>query len=251
MRSSFMRGTLPAAGALVAIALVAAVAISAWDHDGGRATAAESDATRTINVSGEGRVSMTPDVAVLNLGVTIRDPQLATAQSNATTAMNAVRDALKSAGVTDRDIQTSNYSVYVEQDYNQPNQPVIGYNVNQMVTAKVRQIDKAGDVIQAAVDAGANQISGIWFTLEDTSDAVRQARELAVADARARAEHLASLSNATLGPVQTISEGYSTPGAPVPYAASGAAAESAAMAPKIDPGTMEVIVTVSVSYAMQ
>lgn len=249
MRVSLMRGALPAVGALVAIALVAAVAISAWDHDGGRATAATTDMTRTINVNGEGRVSMTPDVAVLNLGVNMRDPQLATAQSNATAAMNAVRDALKKAGVADKDIQTSAYSVYVEQDYNQPNQPVIGYNVTQMVTAKVRQIDKAGEVIQAAADAGANQVNGIWFTLEDTSDAVRQARELAVADARARAEHLASLSNATLGAVQTISEGYSTPGAPVPYGAGPAAEKSAA--PSIDPGTMEVIVTVSVSYAMQ
>ncbi len=240
------------AGALVAIALVAAVAISAWDHDGSRATAAETDATRTINVSGEGRVAMTPDVAVLNLGVNMRDPQLATAQSNATAAMDAVRAALLNAGVAERDIQTSQYSVWVEQDYNQPNQPVIGYNVTQTVTAKVRQIDAAGDVIQVAVDAGANQINGIWFTLEDTSDAVRQARELAVADAQARAEHLASLSNATLGPVQTISEGYSTPGMPVPYQASGAAyAEKAAAAPSIDPGTMEVIVSVSVSYAMQ
>lgn len=240
------------AGALVAIALVAAVAISAWDHDGSRATAAETDETRTINVSGEGRVAMTPDVAVLNLGVNMRDPQLATAQSNATAAMDAVRAALLNAGVAERDIQTSQYSVWVEQDYNQPNQPVIGYNVTQTVTAKVRQIDAAGDVIQVAVDAGANQINGIWFTLEDTSDAVRQARELAVADAQARAEHLASLSNATLGPVQTISEGYSTPGMPVPYQASGAAyAEKAAAAPSIDPGTMEVIVSVSVSYAMQ
>lgn len=251
MRASMSRGLLSVAGVLIAVALVAAVAISAWDHDDSRATAAETDTTRSINVSGEGRVSMTPDVAVINLGVTIRDPQLATAQSNATTAMNAIRAALKNAGVADKDIQTSQYSVYVEQDYNQPSQPIIGYNVNQMVTAKVRQIDKAGEVIQTAVDAGANQINGIWFTLEDTSSAVRQARELAVADARERAEHLASLSNTTLGPVQTISEGYSTPGAPVPYAASGAAAEKSSMAPMIDPGTMEVIVTVSVSYAMQ
>lgn len=251
MGSSFMSKILPAVGGLVAVALVAAVAVSAWDHDGGRATAATTDATRTINVNGEGRVSMTPDVAVLNLGVSMRDPQLATAQSNATAAMNKVREALKNAGVADKDIQTSNYSVYVEQDYNQPNQPVIGYNVNQMVTAKVRQIDKAGTVIQSAVDAGANQINGIWFTLEDTSKAVRQARELAVADAQARAEQLASLSHATLGPVQTISEGYSTPGAPVPYPASGAAMDKGASAPSIDPGTMEVTVTVSVSYVMQ
>lgn len=250
MSTSLMNRTLPAAGAIVAIALVAAVAISAWDHDGGRATAAETDATRTINVSGEGRVSMTPDVAVLNLGVNMRDPQLATAQSNATATMNAVRDALRAAGVAERDIQTSQYSVYVEQDYNQPNQPVIGYVVTQMVTAKVRQIDQAGETIQAAVDAGANQISGIWFTLEDTSDAIRQARERAVADARERAEHLARLANATLGPVQTISEGYSTPGAPVPYAAD-AVAERAAGAPSIDAGTMEVVVSVSVSYVMQ
>jgi len=250
VRSMLQRGTLPLAGVLVAIALVGAVVISAWDHDGSRVTAAETDTTRTINVSGEGRVSMTPDVAILNLGVMSRDPQLATAQQSTTEAMNAVRDALIDSGVKAEDIQTSTYAVNVEKDYNQPNQPIIGYYVIQTVTVKVRQIDSAGTVIQAAVDAGANQVNGISFTLEDTSAAINKARELAVADARDRAEHLADLSNATLGPVQTITEGYTTPVSPVRDSAMPAA-ESAAGAPTIDAGTMEVTVNVSVTYVMQ
>ncbi|MCO5176617.1 MAG: SIMPL domain-containing protein [Thermomicrobiales bacterium] len=245
------RGSVPLAGVLVAVALVGALVLSTWDHDDSRATAAEPDTTRTINVNGEGRVSLTPDVAILNLGVMTRDPQLATAQQSTTEAMNAVRQALIDAGVKTEDIQTSTYAVNVEQDYNQPNQPIIGYYVIQTVSAKVRQIDTAGDVIQAAVDAGANQVNGISFTLEDTSAAINKARELAVADARERAEHLAELSNATLGPVQTITEGYTTPVSPVREGAFAAAEDSAAGAPTIDAGTMEVTVSVSVTYVMQ
>jgi uncharacterized protein YggE len=113
----------------------------------------------------------------------------------------------------------------------------------------VRQIDQAGTVIQAAVDAGANNIYGVWFALDDPAEAVRQARERAVADAKARAEELARLTDATLGPVQAVVEGYSPA---TPYMAGAGYAEDAARsaAPTISPGQTEVVVTVTVSYAI-
>jgi uncharacterized protein YggE len=193
-------------------------------------------------------VSLPPDTAYISLGVDVRDPDLGVAQTSAAEQMDAVIAALRAAGVAEDDIQTGNYSIYVERDYNQPNQPIIGYNVSHSVTATVRNLDAAGETLAAAIDAGANSVGGIWFGLEDPGDAVAQARELAIADAKAKAEDLARLSDSTLGPVITITEGYSTPAPPVDYARNADMAQSAA--PPINPGSAEVVLTVTVKYGL-
>lgn len=246
---------LPTVGVLIALAMIGAVMISATGNDDKQqAQAAETDATRTINVSGEGRVSLPPDIVMLSLGVDIRKETLNEAQTEAATTMDAVIASLKQSGIAEKDIQTSNYSINVDRDYNQPNQPIIGYSVTQTVTAKIRNIDSAGTVIQSAVDSGANLVNNVWFALENQDAAVQQAREQAVDNARQKAEELARLTGSTLGPVQTVSEGYTPPSTPIPYAADAsyaAGAEAKGMAPTINPGQTEVVVTVSISYAIQ
>lgn len=243
---------LPVAGALVAAALLMAVAIGVADRSEPDVTAAETDATRTISVNGEGRVSLAPDVVMMSVGVDERDADLNTAQSAAAEKMDAIIAALKANGVAEADIQTGNYSISAERDYEKEGQPVTGYIVSHTVTAKIRQIDNAGNVVSAAIDAGANNVGGIWFGLDDPAAAIQQARELAVADAEAKATELARLANATLGPIQVISEG-STPSSPaVPYNGGGAAYDEAARssAPTINPGQTEVVLTVYVTYAI-
>lgn len=215
--------------------------------DGDRARAEETDPTRSVTVNGEGRVSLPPDTAYLALGVDIRDPDLGVAQSTAAERMEAIIAALRAAGVAEDDIQTGTYSIYVERDYNQPNQPIIGYHVSHTVTAKVRNLDATGATLAAAIDAGANNVGGIWFGLENPGDAIAQARELAMADAKAKAEDLARLADSTLGPVLTISEGYSTPPQPVEYARADTAQS---VAPPINPGSAEVVLTVTVKYTL-
>jgi uncharacterized protein YggE len=243
---------IPILGALVVLALAAALISNIADRDSkGSVSAAETDATRTISVNGEGRVTIQPDTFYITIGIDELDADLATAQSRAAEKMNAVIDALKAAGVAEDDIQTSGYSIYMDRDYNQPSQPILGYHVTHTVNAKVRDLSKAGTTIEAAVNAGANNIQNVWFGLENQDGAIKQARELAVADARAKAEELARLTNATLGPVQSVSES-SGGGAPVPYATDLAAGESdaRAMAPTINPGTTEVVMSVSMVYAI-
>lgn len=244
---------LPAAGALAGVTLIMAVAIGVASRSDSGATAAETDTARTISVNGEGRVSMAPDVVMMSVGVDERNADLNTAQSTAADKMDAIIAALRSNGVAEDDIQTGNYSVNAERDYEQEGQPVTGYVVSHTVTAKVREIGNAGAVISATIDAGANVVGGIWFALDDPAGAIQQARELAVADAEAKATELARLANATLGPVQVISEGY-TPSSP-PVAYNGAAdvyvdAARASVAPSINPGQTEVVLTVSVTYAI-
>jgi uncharacterized protein YggE len=255
MQLTIRKHTLAAAGALVAVILAGAVVLSAMDSNPtGGASAQEGDRTRTITVSGEGRVSLAPDTVMMTLGVDVRNEELDAAQTEAAEKMDAIIAALKGAGVAEQDIQTGSYYINVERDYNQPSQPLIGYIVSHTVTAKVRDTDKAGSTIEAAVDAGANNVGGVWFALENPSDAIKQAREQAVSDARARAEELARLSNATLGVVQHITEGYSNPVQPVPYAnaEAGAAYDMAtkSVAPTINPGQTEVVMSVTVTYAI-
>lgn len=244
--------TMPAVAALVAVTLVMAVAIGVASRDDSGANAAETDATRTISVNGEGRVSLTPDVVMMSVGVDERNEDLNAAQAAADEKMDAIIAALRSNGVAEEDIQTGNYSIYAERDYEREGQPVTGYIVSHTVTAKVRQIDNAGNVISAAIDAGANNVGGIWFGLDDPAGAIQQARELAVEDANAKATELARLANATLGPIQVISEGYAPSSPPVPYNGAGAAYDDAirSSAPTINPGQTEVVLTVYVTYAI-
>jgi uncharacterized protein len=240
---------IPFIGALVAIALVMALAISLSGGDRGGAVAAETDATRLVSVTGEGRVSLTPDIVTMQLGVDVRNADLGAAQREAATTMEGLITALRARGIAERDIQTSNYNIWIEYDYNKQPQTLVAYHVGHMVTVTIRDIDQAGATIETAVNSGATAVNGVWFGLSDPSAAVKQAREQAVADAQAKAEELARLSNSTLGPVQSITEGYSS-GAPVPYAAADRAMEAGAAAPPINPGQTEVVLSVQVSYAL-
>jgi len=216
---------------------------------GESAHAEETDPTRQVTVTGQGQVALPPDTAYLSLGVDISDPDLGTAQSNAAEAMTAVIDALRASGVDDKDIQTTNYSLSVDRDYNQPSQPITGYHVSQSISVTVRDLDATGTTLAAAIDAGANNVGGISFGLADPASAVAQARELAIADARAKAEDLARLTDSTLGPVLTISEGYSAPPMPV-EAVRDAEAMSGAVAPPINAGQTTVGLTVTVTYTL-
>ena len=214
------------------------------------ATPATSSTPATVSVSGVGIVTTTPDTASVQLGVTVTQPTLADAQSQASTQMQAVIDALLAAGVEDKDIQTSSYYVTVLQNYDSSGNPseVSNFQVQNMVNVVVRNIENVGPVLDGAVAAGANTVYGVNFYLEDDSAASSEARALAVQDAEKRAQELAEAAGMTLGPVVSITEGYS--GGPM-YGRGGAgmAADSAAAAP-IQVGTTTIQVDVTVVYQL-
>jgi uncharacterized protein YggE len=196
---------------LVALALVAGVA---WSGYAPRAQAAQtpSGPERTITVVGRGEVKSAPDVAQINLGVEVIAPTVAEALDEADARMQAILDALKAAGIESKDIQTSNFSINFERQSPEPRPmseegaPAGVYRVSNMVRVTVRDLDKVGEIIDAAVTAGANNVWGVQFGLEDTAALEEQAREKAVADARTRAESLAALNGVEVGDVVTISE---------------------------------------------
>lgn len=207
---------------------------------------------RVVAVNGEGRVMVMPDTAEVTLGVTITNADLGAAQSEANSKMDAVIAALKDNGVAENQIKTSSYSIQVNRDWEKADQPITGYTIYHLVHAKVKPMDDVGDVIQAAVDAGANTVNDVMFSVENVDGAVRQAREQAMEDARQKAQHLAELGGVTLGPPVVIAEG-TTP-SPMPKIYDGretVASDMAGGAAPIQPGETEVYVSVSVSYGIQ
>ena len=207
-----------------------------------------------IQVSGTGKVTVTPDIAVLSLGVSAQATTVSDAQSQAQSAMQKVMDALEKGGVAKKDIQTQYFSIYQVTRWDDKNQKeiVIGYRVTNSVTAKIRQVDKAGAVIDAAVSAGGDliRVSGISFTVDKPETYLKEARDKAMADAKAKAEQLASLGGVKLGKPTFISESGQFP-TPMPIARMDAAKAGVPYAETvISPGETDVSLTVQVHYAI-
>jgi len=167
------------------------------------------DINRTITVVGEGTVSAEPDQAEVMVGVETRGDTVQEATGESADIMEALLEALEAEDVAIEDIRTSGYSVWTEY-VNRPEgtaeeQEAI-YHVNNIVTVKVRDLDNLGAILDGAIEAGANSIQGITFTIEDKAELAADARAQAAADARAKAEELAGLMNVEVGPVVSVSE---------------------------------------------
>jgi uncharacterized protein YggE len=207
-----------------------------------------------IWVNGEGKVTVTPDIATLSLGIEAQATTVAEAQYQAAIAMEAVMAALAENGVADKDIQTQYFSIYqvTRWDDFKDEQVVIGYRVTNMVTAKIRDIEQAGPIIDAVAAAGGDytRINNISFSVDDPTPYYEQARQKAVADAKAKAEQLADLAGVNLGKPTYISEGTIYP--PIVYRDVGMEAMAPVPAPTtpISPGEIELTLTVQVAYAI-
>ncbi len=201
----------------------------------------------TIAVSGTGSVFVTPDVADVSLGVMIQRDNLKAARNEAADKMAAIIAALKSLGIADEDIRTAMLDVSPTYDYNSNTPKVTGYQVSNIVSVHVRDLDKLGDVIDNTIAAGANNVSGISFDLADRTTVENQAREAAVHDARARADTLAAAAGVTISGVQSISESYSNPW-PWYGAEPGRVDAGQDVATPVMPGQNEITISVSISY---
>ena len=209
-----------------------------------------------IWVSGEGKVTAVPDVANLRLGVSAQESTVSEAQLKASDAMNGVMDALKSSGIDQKDIQTQYFNIQkvTRWDRDTEQEVVMGYRVSNTVTAKIRNIESAGSVIDAvAMVAGdLTRIDGISFSIEDSSDYQDEAREKAMADAKAKAEQMAKLSGVNLGKPTYITENIYTPGPVFAREMMQADLISAAAPPTpISVGEMDITVNVQVAYSIR
>src|SRR3954466_13636748 len=175
----------------------------------------------TVSVTGTARVTTTPDRFSFNVSVQTISPTVEEAVNENNRKVAAVIAALKNAGAKPEEIQTSNFSIYPQQDYSQQQQGklprVVGYQVSNSITVTKKQIADAGRLLQAAIAAGVNQTSGLSFSVSDPSRGRDEGLRAAFADARAKASLLAQAAGRTLGPAMTITElGSQSPQPPRP-----------------------------------
>jgi uncharacterized protein len=213
-------------------------------------TAANGDQPpeHTIAVMGSGKVTVVPDMATVNLGVVVERNTAKAARQAAAESMTKVVAALKALGIADKDIATTTVNLSPVYDYPTNATPKIrGYQLQNMVQVTVRDLDKLGDVLDNSIVAGATSVDGISFDVADRTGAEKQAREAAVADAKAKADTLASGAGVHITGVSSMSESVSTP---VWYErAAGAPAMAADQAATpVMAGTTDVTITVSVTY---
>jgi len=203
-------------------------------------------AQKEISVTGEGKVSAKPDIAQIVIGVESRAKTAKEAARQNSDDMNEMMAALEEMGIAQEDIQTVDYSIRTEMDYREGEEPrVIGYVVTNAVRVKVRDLDLVGDLLDKATEAGANTIYGITFTIEDPRPFQEQAREMAVADARSKAQQLAEAADVRLGVLLSLSE-YIIEG-PV-YVERAMAEGMGGGAPPISAGQLEITIQVQMSY---
>jgi len=205
-------------------------------------------------VNGLGKTTAAPDVVVLTLGVESQQKTVAQAQKDAIDAMSSVMQVLKDNGIAEKDIQTSQYNIQqvTRWDDNQDTYVVVGYRVTNTVTCKIKDINKAGSVIDKAVVAGGDliRVNGINFTVDDPTPYYKIAREKAVQYAMEKARQISQASGTRLGKVLYISEDTSyMPPMVGNYAMKYAAMDSAAAAPTpISAGELEFQVTITMVY---
>jgi uncharacterized protein YggE len=248
-KTLFIIGVLLLGVALTACGSVAA----AQDATPSAQSGSEGNPPRTLSVSGNGKAFLSPDIAYINIGVHTAGPDAAQAVADNNTQSQQVIDAIVALGIEAKDIQTLNFSIYPQQQYDPQGMPSgeITYMVDNTVYVTVRDLSKLGDLLDTAVSAGANSINGIQFDVADRDAALSEARKAAVADAQAQAQELAEVAGVTLGGIQNISTvSGGIPQVPFYDGRGGGVAAEAASTP-ISPGQMLVTVDVTVVYQIQ
>ena len=250
------KGWLIVTSLVVAIALLGVAGCAAVERGVETALAADTGNTQQkgIWVSGQGKVSVTPDIAALRLGIEAQADTVAEAMSQAAEAMDKVLTALMEGGVAEEDIQTFRFSISEAWEWDRVTggRELTGYLVSNMVSARIRALDEVGLIIDAVVEAGGDliRIHGIGFTVEDPTAHQEQAREKAFADARAKAKQLAQLAGVTLGKPTFISEGMAH-FPPMPMPPRMAMDMEVTPVTPIMPGEQEIIINVQVVFAIE
>jgi uncharacterized protein YggE len=237
---------------IFSVVLLAALVLSAC----GPASVSYNGAppARTLNVNGVGQVSLTPDIAYIYIGVHTEAPTADQAVLENNTQTATVIQALKDAGIEAKDIRTSNFAIWPMDKYD----PLTGtptgeksYSVDNTVYVTVRDLAELGTILDDVIAAGANTINSIQFDVDDKTEALKQAREAAVKNAREQAEELAGYAGVDLGAIQNISFYDSIPMPILDAYGKGGGGVAAEASVPIQPGEMTLQVTVNITYEIK
>ena len=209
------------------------------------ASAQQAAPGRRIVVTGEGQVSVAPDIAQIRSGVVTRGKTVQSAAETNAKAMAAILAALTESGIAPKDVQTTQLSIQPEFSQPKPGEErrLVGYSVGNHVTVKIRQVDRLGGVLDRMIAAGATDVWNLEFLVSNPNEALLQARAAAIADARQKAETYARAAGVTVGRVYSIEE---EPVASLPVR-SRALAQAAAQLP-IAPGENTLSASVTVGF---
>ena len=224
---------------VAAAAVVAFAGVGRPDSAGGAAKPSGG-----ITVNGTGTITSVPDEATFTVGVQTQGTTAREALASNSEQMRRVIEAVRSAGVAKDDVQTQDVSVSA--DYSKENR-IDGYTANNSVLVTIRGLSSAGKVLDAASNAGANQVYGPTLSRSDEDELQAKALREAVGDAQKKAEALAAAAGVSLGRVSAITEGFS--GGPEPYYATDLRLAKSSDAP-IEPGTQDIRATVTVTFAI-
>lgn len=235
------RVAVVAALALAGVGLAAYAGVGRPDSAQGQVAGAPSGPVG-ITVTGIGSVKAAPDQAEFSFGVESQGQTADEALAKNNAAVQKVINAIKSAGIASGDIQTQQVSVYPR--YSSDGQQIVGFTASNSVSVKIRDVSKAGAVVEAAVKAGANQVYGPTFSIAEQSGLYKDALDDAYADASSKAEALAAVTGVSLGKVINVVEGGNFP---IPFAGGGAAEDAAT---PIEPGLQEIQASLTVTFAI-
>ncbi len=207
----------------------------------------------TINVGGKGEVFAVPDIAKISISVEKEAQNLNEAQGAATQAINNTIDFLKKSSVEDKDIKTTNYNIYPRYDYLEKIGRVFrGYVVSQTLEIKIRKTDEAGNILAGVTAAGATNVGGIFFVIDDENAVKREAKQKAIADAKEKAEQLAGDLGVKIVRIVSFSESggdyaYFKAMDSTGYGIGGAEMS----APSIPTGENKITVNVNITYEIK
>jgi len=208
---------------------------------------------RLITIEAEGKVTATPDIATVTMGLSKQGTTVAEAQEQNTTIMNTLIERLTALGIAKEDIQTTNYNVYPQYNYTEEEGQVItGYNVSQNVTVKIRNVDISSQVLALSGELGLNQIGGLQFSIDDTDVYIAQAREEALKKVKEKAGLLSSQLGVNIVSVVSYNEYNREDGYP-PYAAYSEYDSLArgGSVPSVEEGSTDIILNVSVTFEIK
>lgn len=238
-------------GFLAAVAWAALMSSPALGQTIAPAAPVVAPGSTRLDVTATGEVSQVPDLVLISAGVVTRGATAAEAIGRNSERMEAVRAALRRAGIAERDIQTANLSLNPDYRYEQ-NQPpqLMGYSAQNQLSVRFRDVRRAGAILDALVAAGANTISGPSFALDKPEAALDEARVRAIAAGRARADLYARSLGMRVVRLVSVSEGGGSYGPPVPMAVA-TTADSAAARTEIVPGEQKLQVTLAMSFELR
>jgi uncharacterized protein YggE len=217
-----------------------------------QAPAPREAAVDSVSVTGIGKTAVTPDRASFSAGVQTLAASVQAALQDNNARVTAIVAALRKLGLADKDIRTSQVSIYPQQDHQPGKQPrITGYQVSNTVSVVLDKPAEAGRFLQAAVDAGANTVSGLSFSVSEPARHRDQALQAAYADARAKAETLAKASGRGVGRALWISEGTDVSQPPRPFAYARAEKGLMQASVPVEPGEEELTFSVSVTFELK